>query len=263
MAVPSVRSAAAFLLAACLGVSAGIAAAPVEAAAKWTQLQSENFLFIGDASEGQIRRVAERLEQFRDVLLRVLPRANAQSAVPTIVMVFDAERSMTPVKPLFRGRPVDVDGYFQAGEDVNYIAVNAEHLEQAVPTISHEYAHFLINENQGGVPVWVNEGLAELYATFERMDDGRRVIIGRAPGHRTQGQAARGRGLHFVSIDRPRIGQLRAAAVSRPRLRNLSSRCRNQRHRWPGRGDRIAAGQFRGAETPALTASKITSSARM
>jgi tetratricopeptide (TPR) repeat protein len=183
MAIPSVRVAR-FLLAACLGVSAGIAAAPGEAAGKWTQLQSENFLFIGDASEGQIRRVAERLEQFRDVLLTVLPRASAQSAVPTIVMVFDEERSISPVAPLFRGRPVEVAGYFLAGADVNYITVNAEDLERAVPTIFHEYAHFLINENQGRVPVWVNEGLAELYATFERMDDdGRRVIIGRAPGH--------------------------------------------------------------------------------
>jgi tetratricopeptide (TPR) repeat protein len=183
MTVPSVRSAR-FLLAACLAVSAGIAAAHVEAAGKWTQLQSENFLFIGDASEGQIRRVAERLEQFRDVLLRVLPRASAQSTVPTIVMVFDAERSMTAVRPLFRGKPVEVGGYFLGGEDVNYIAVNAEDLEGAVPMVFHEYAHFLINENQGRVPVWVNEGLAELYATFERIDnDGRRVIIGRAPGH--------------------------------------------------------------------------------
>jgi hypothetical protein len=184
MAFPSVRSVAAFLMAACLAVSTGFATAPVEAAAKWTQLQSENFLFVGDASEGQIRRVAERLEQFRDVLLMVLPRASGQSAVPTIVMVFDQDRSMTPVRPVFRGRPIEVGGYFQAGEDVNYIVLNAENLEFAVPAIFHEYAHFLISENQGRVPVWVNEGLAELYATFERMDDdGRRVIIGRAAGH--------------------------------------------------------------------------------
>src|SRR5687768_3853400 len=85
---------------------------PWEAAAKWTQLQSENFLFIGDASEGQIRRVAERLEQFREALLRVLPGANAQSPVPTVVMVFDSDRSMTPVKPLYRGKPIELNGYF-------------------------------------------------------------------------------------------------------------------------------------------------------
>ena len=183
MPIRTVRSFA-LTLAACVFVSAGDARTPVEAAAKWTQLQSENFLFIGDASEGQIRRVAERLEQFREVLLHVLPRASGQSAVPTIVMVFDEDRSMNPVRPLFRGKPMEVAGFFQAADDVNYIVVNAEYLELAVPTIFHEYAHFLINENQGRVPVWVNEGLAELYATFERVDDdGRRVIIGRAPGH--------------------------------------------------------------------------------
>ena len=118
MAVSSVRTIV-LLLAASLAVSAGIAAAPVEAAGKWTQLQSENFLFVGDASEGQIRRVAERLEQFRDVLLRVLPRANGHSAVPTIVMVFDQDRSMAPVTPMFRGRPIELAGYFLNGEDVN------------------------------------------------------------------------------------------------------------------------------------------------
>ena len=154
---------------------------PADAAANWTQLRSENFLFIGDASERQIRRVAERLEQFRDALLRVLPRAGAQS-VPTVVMVFATDRSMTPVKPLFRGKPIEVAGYFQSGEDVNYIAVNADYLEVAVRTIFHEYAHVLINESQGRVPVWVGEGLAELYEMTEQLDGGKGVLIGRASG---------------------------------------------------------------------------------
>ena len=112
---------------------------PAGASAKWTELRSENFVFIGDASEGQIRRVAERLEQFREALLRVLPGASAQSPVPTVVMVFDGDRSMTPVKPLYRGKPIELNGYFQSGEDVNYIVVNAEFLDIAVVTIFHEY----------------------------------------------------------------------------------------------------------------------------
>ena len=156
---------------------------PVNAAAKWTQLQSENFTFIGDASEGQIRRVAERLEQFRDALLRVLPGANAQSPVPTVVLVFDQDRSMTPVKPLFRGNPIELAGYFQGGEDVNYIAINAEHLELAVLAIFHEYAHFLVSNSQGSVPIWVGEGLAELYEITQQLDGGKSVVIGRAPAH--------------------------------------------------------------------------------
>jgi cytochrome c-type biogenesis protein CcmH/NrfG len=156
---------------------------PIEAAAKWTQLQSENFLFIGDASEGQIRRVAERLEQFRDALLRVLPGASAQSPVPTVVLVFETDRSMTPVKPLFRGKPIELAGYFQSGEDVNYIAVNGEFLDLAVLTIFHEYAHFLVINSQGRVPVWVGEGLAELYEITQQLDGGKSVVIGRAPAH--------------------------------------------------------------------------------
>ena len=159
---------------------------PVKAAAKWTQLQSENFTFIGDASEGQIRRVAERLEQFREALLRVLPGANAQSPVPTVVVVFDQDRTMTPVKPLFRGNPIEFAGYFQSGEDVNYIAVNAEFLNLAVLAIFHEYAHFLVSNSQGSVPVWVGEGLAELYEMTEQLDGGRGVIIGRAPAHHVE-----------------------------------------------------------------------------
>lgn len=150
-----------------------------EAAAKWTQLQSENFLFIGDASERQIRHVAERLEQFRDALLRVLPGANVESRVPTIVMVFDSDRSMTPVKPLFRGKPIELAGYFDDGEDVNYIAVNAKVLVYSMETIFHEYAHFLVNENQGEVPVWVGEGVAELYSNTEQLSGGKSVVIGR------------------------------------------------------------------------------------
>ncbi len=180
MAVPCLR-ATACLIAACLGVAAPFALAHGEAAAKWTQLQSENFLFIGDASEGQIRRVAQRLEQFRDAMLRVLPNASAQSRVPTIVLAFDSDDSLTPAKPLFRGKPVEVAGYFQAGEDANYIAVNAEDLDVATPAIFHEYAHFLINETQGPVPPWVNEGLAELYQVTDQQDGGKTVTIGRSP----------------------------------------------------------------------------------
>ena len=169
-----IRCAAVWLLA--IGV-------PAEATAKWTQLQSENFVFIGDASEGQIRRVAERLEQFREALLRVLPGASAHSPVPTVVLVFATDRSMTPVKPLFRGNPTELAGYFQSGEDANYIAVNAEVLELAVLTIFHEYAHFLVNNSQGRVPIWVGEGLAELYEMTQQLDGGKSVVIGRAPAH--------------------------------------------------------------------------------
>jgi cytochrome c-type biogenesis protein CcmH/NrfG len=151
-----------------------------DAAPRWTQLQSENFLYIGDASEREIRHVAERLEKFRDALLRALPRVSPKSPTPTVVMVFDNDRSMTPAKPLFRGKPIELAGYFDGGEDVNYIAVNAETLVYSMEPIFHEYAHFLINESHAEVPLWVNEGMAELYSNAEQRIGGKSVVIGRA-----------------------------------------------------------------------------------
>src|SRR5689334_6587484 len=99
------------------------------AEAKWTQVRSANFLFVGDASEGQIRRIAQKLEQFREVMLRALPGVTAASPVPTVVLVFATDRSLKPVAPLFNGSPVEVAGYFQPGEDRNYIAIDAEYID--------------------------------------------------------------------------------------------------------------------------------------
>jgi tetratricopeptide (TPR) repeat protein len=157
-----------------------IACAPLTADAKWTQLRTRNFLFIGDASEGDIRRHAEKLEQFREIFGRVLPATARPSPVPTVVIVFATDRSFEPYKPHFDGRAIEVNGYFQPGDDVNYIAVVAQD-GAALRTIFHEYTHFLINNAAQAVPAWLNEGLAEVYSTFEGRSDGRGATIGLAP----------------------------------------------------------------------------------
>ncbi|HEY6509975.1 MAG TPA: hypothetical protein VIY56_18260, partial [Vicinamibacterales bacterium] len=101
---------------------------PEDAWARWTRVTSANFVFVGDAPAAVIREVAERLEQFRETLLQALPGAAGQSPVPTVVIVFANERTMAPFRPMFRGRSVDVGGYFQGSEDLNYMAVNADYL---------------------------------------------------------------------------------------------------------------------------------------
>jgi tetratricopeptide (TPR) repeat protein len=155
---------------------------PGQAWAKWTRVTSAHFTFVGDAPEGMIRRVAERLEQFRESLLRVLPGLAAQSPVPTVVVVFSNERSLAPARPLFQGRPVDVAGYFQPGEDLNYMAINADFLDVALPATYHEFSHFLLSNGYGQAPVWVSEGLAEFYQVMEPQNGGKSVLLGRPPG---------------------------------------------------------------------------------
>jgi len=152
--------------------------APLDAMARWTELRSENFLFIGDAPERTIRAVGQKLEQFREVMVRVLPGATMTSPVPTVVIVFDQDRSFTPYKPTFQGRTVDAAGFFLGHEDINYIAINAEASDLAFKIIFHEYSHFLLGNSAGTVPVWVGEGLAEVYATFQERDGGKGAVLG-------------------------------------------------------------------------------------
>lgn len=152
---------------------------PAPAFAKWTRFTSEHFTFVGDAPEREIRLIAQQLEQFRDVVGKVVSADTTHSPVPTVVVVFESARSFSPFRPVYQGRPVGVAGYFVGSEDGNYIAVNAEQEAEAYGIIFHEYAHFMVGSSVGDVPIWASEGLAELYQTFELTNGGRTANIGK------------------------------------------------------------------------------------
>jgi tetratricopeptide (TPR) repeat protein len=153
------------------------------AAADWIRLQSPNFTFIGDASERDIRRVARQLEQFREVMLRALPPRPGSPPAPVVVLVFANNRSFEPFKPRFQGRTVDVAGFFQGGQDLNHIAINGALGDSAVRAVFHEYSHLLVSSALDVAPAWVNEGIAQLYETFEERNGGKSAILGLAPAH--------------------------------------------------------------------------------
>ena len=146
----------------------------------WTSVTTKNFTLVGNASEKEIKEVATRLEQFRDVFSRLFPRMKLSSSTPTTVVVFKNNNSFKPYKPVADGKIVEVAGYFQAGRDVNYIALSTDRTsEDNFRIIFHEYVHLLINNSFGraAVPPWFNEGLAEYYSTFE-IADSRKVSLG-------------------------------------------------------------------------------------
>ncbi len=146
----------------------------------WNSVRSKNFRLVGNASDKDIRKVASRLEQFRDVFTRLLSKADFTSPVPTTVIVFKSDGSYKPFKPLYQGKPANVAGYFQPGEDVNYITLTTEtSAENPYRTIFHEYVHLLVNNTlRTPPPVWFNEGLAEYYSTFELVDGDKKALLG-------------------------------------------------------------------------------------
>src|SRR5882724_48509 len=155
-------------------LSFGVLNSPVFAKDNWLSVRSKNFLLIGNTNEKQIRQVATRLEQFREVFAQLFPKAVHTTPVPTTVIVFKSDDSYRPFKP----NP-NVVGYFQSGPDVNYITLTTELRGSQDPftVIFHEYTHLLINNTSPNVPLWFNEGLAEYYSTFSMSED-TQVVLG-------------------------------------------------------------------------------------
>lgn len=146
-------------------------AAPVRlAAAKdmWMSVRTGNLFIVGNAGERELRQVAAWLELFHQVFYRLLAKSVPDSSIPTTVVVFKSDSDFQPFKPLYQGRPASVAGYFQSGADANYIAFAAGAGDRSpFITAFHEYVHLHVNDNMPDAPLWLNEGLAEYYSTFE------------------------------------------------------------------------------------------------
>ena len=152
------------------------AVASTAAKDEWLHVRSKNFNLIGNASEREIIRVATKLEQFREAFRVMFVGSNLNSPIPTNVVVFKSDAAYRPFKPKRGDGKIDnfIAGYFQPGEDVNYITLSTGGNDtDTFGTIFHEYVHFIVNTNVGksGVPAWFNEGLAEYYQTFVMEDD--------------------------------------------------------------------------------------------
>lgn len=148
--------------------------APLTAQAKdtWLRVQTKNFTVVGNANEKEMRVVATKLEQFRDVFTRLFTAAKFTSPVPTTVVVFKSKSSYKPF-----ALP-NAAGYFQKGEDVNYITLSTEtYADNPFSIIYHEYVHLMVDNTVGNVPSWFNEGLAEYYSTF-LIEEDRKVHLG-------------------------------------------------------------------------------------
>lgn len=154
-----------------------MSATPAHAA--WQRLDSPNFVVVGDASERELRSIAVKFEAFREVLGRLRGNEAATAPVPTVILVFRSAKAFSPFTPRYQGRPMEFGGLFVPGEDVNYIAFVNDGSEHAGRLIHHEYAHLIIANAAGTVPVWLNEGLAEVYSTFELSRNGREAVIGK------------------------------------------------------------------------------------
>jgi tetratricopeptide (TPR) repeat protein len=133
----------------------------------WVKAANEHFTILTTAGSNVAKKWAIELEQFRRGLQAAVPVA-VERLRPVTVVLFDHDRAMQSFAPLENGRPVKIGGFFVRANDVNTIMLSVRRkARETRHVIFHEAVHWHLSAREGFMPLWVGEGLAEVYATFE------------------------------------------------------------------------------------------------
>ena len=121
---------------------------------------SPDFEVLTNAGAGVGRDVLRRFEQIRHVFESRTGRGSL-TPLPVRVFVFRNE-------PGFHQYQVNPNsaGYYQAGQERDYIAMHISGAD-LYRVVYHEYTHLLLRHAGYQVPVWFNEGTAELFSTAD------------------------------------------------------------------------------------------------
>lgn len=134
---------------------------------RWVEVRSPNFTVVSDAGENQARHVVADFERFRSVIRAALPQLRFDSSKPVIIVGVKEAETLQRLLPAFQGGPERVrpSGIFVPGDERYYAAVQLSGTGRDVShNLYHEYVHLLNRLNFPRLPVWLNEGLAEVYA---------------------------------------------------------------------------------------------------
>ncbi len=134
---------------------------------QWFEARTAFFHIYSCGPTQEVARVAVRLEQFREAY-SLLAGAQTVASPPITVMAFPDRASMRPFLPLHEGKPANLIAFFNRGSDQNLIVLPLSGANAgSLNVIFHEYTHLLLRHNQPYWPLWVAEGMAEVYSTFE------------------------------------------------------------------------------------------------
>lgn len=164
-----------FLLALALG------AVPVASAgsSQWIEIESPHFSVVTDAGEKRGRETAMRFEQMRAVFGALMTKANVNLPIPLQIVAFRNAKEFSQFSPLWNGKPVQLIGLFQGGEDRSFIMLDMS-TQNPWSVVFHEYAHQLMNGVlTHRVDPWFEEGFAEYFSSIEV--DSKEARVGKIP----------------------------------------------------------------------------------
>jgi tetratricopeptide (TPR) repeat protein len=142
---------------------------PVFAQKQWTEVSSQHFSVLTDTGEKQGKEIALRFEQMRAVFASLFHKPRVSLPVPLQIVAFRNQGEFRNYAPLWKGKPVELAGYFQGADDRSFIALDMS-APDPYAVVFHEYAHLLLRANFPRMPVWFDEGFAEYFSSLRITD---------------------------------------------------------------------------------------------
>jgi hypothetical protein len=146
-----------------------IVSVPAKAADHWTRLSTTNFELYTTASERDGRNTILHFEQVREFFQQASP-VRSQGDLPVRIIRFDTESQYRP----FRSAE-HVAAYFEETPQRDYIVMGDRATQDDAISI-HEYMHLVVRRSGLRLPVWLNEGWADVFSTLRPM--GKDMAIG-------------------------------------------------------------------------------------
>jgi tetratricopeptide (TPR) repeat protein len=136
----------------------------------WVEVRSAHFVVSSNAGDREARRIADQFEQIRALFHAAFANLRVDPAQPVLILAAKNENTMKMLLPEdweVKGH-VHPAGLYQQGEDKHYVILRVDS-EGANPfhALYHEYTHALLHLNFTGLPLWLDEGLAEFYGNSQ------------------------------------------------------------------------------------------------
>ena len=137
---------------------------------QWFETRTAHFNIYSCGTPQDVYKLSARLEQFCQAYTLLVGSTQAVASPPIVVMAFPNHEALKPFLPIYQGQPANLAAFFQRGNDENLIVLglpDARSVNKDMEVIFHEYTHLLFRKNDRLWPLWLKEGLAEVYSTFE------------------------------------------------------------------------------------------------
>jgi tetratricopeptide (TPR) repeat protein len=148
------------------GMTSGGAENPPD---RWVRLTTPHFELFTTAGEKAARDAILHFEQVRAFFDKASP-VRFPSEFPVRIIVFKNREQYSTYAP----NAISV-AYYTSGLKRDYIVMSDASSESYTIAV-HEYFHLIIRRSGLKIPVWLNEGLADVYSTLRPVRDG--VAVG-------------------------------------------------------------------------------------